>query len=105
MWSACLSAEEKPITHKKIKQKRLSWAKQHVSWAMDQWNSIMDLMISGMFGGERTKHFIQIASRQLGHSQRAKWSGEAYNAKGLDISNLLQELQMPQFTPASRTSI
>ena len=33
--------KKKPLLTNKMKQKRLSWAKQHVSWTMDQWNSVI----------------------------------------------------------------
>lgn len=33
--------KKKPLLTKTMKQKRLSWAKQHVSWTMDQWNLVI----------------------------------------------------------------
>ena len=50
---------------------------------MCQNSTYMDLMVSGLFGCERTKHFIQTAYRLLWNSQRAKWSGEVYQANGV----------------------
>ena len=52
----------------------------------------MDVIVSGMLRDERTKHFIMIVYRLLLNLKPAKWSLEAYQAKGLDVSNLLQEV-------------
>lgn len=41
MWSVCISPKERDFTYKKMMKKRLSWAKEHVSWTKAQGDSVI----------------------------------------------------------------
>ena len=114
MRSTCLSVEEKGITYKKMKQFRLSLTKQHVSCTKDQWNSVIfsDESKFNLYGSD-DKWYVRRRKNEEFHpdciSPTVKFPGSqmvwgSISSKGLDVSYLLQELQMPRFTPVSWTS-